>query len=271
METETTTTTENATPPSQGVAAEPSAGASPADSLLQPSAAPTEAPTLVDENAWSWSKGMQGEGECPEWFKKSKYGSVEEQAKAYNELHSKFGSFTGSPKDGYKIKVNDNLKAAGLGDLNMEDPHTKDFLTFCQANNVNNDFANDLINIWGNMQNMAKEHEQMEIKKFQDLQQKELVESKIDTGITTQWLENTLGVELFEKLKENGVGEALYMRVFDKLRTSNSYAQPITETLPQNKMTKTDLQEITKKAFMGPQQNAQAQEEATELYNKLYT
>ena len=46
----------------------------------------------------------KGTGDIPEWFKSDKYKDVSEQAKAYGELESKFGSFTGTPKDGYKIE-----------------------------------------------------------------------------------------------------------------------------------------------------------------------
>jgi hypothetical protein len=51
-----------------------------------------------------YADGVVGEGEAPEWFKGEKYKTVAEQAKGYSELESKFGSFTGSPKDGvYEI------------------------------------------------------------------------------------------------------------------------------------------------------------------------
>lgn len=48
-------------------------------------------------------EGIAGTGDAPEWFIGEKYTSVAEQAKAYTELNKKFGSFTGAPKDGYKL------------------------------------------------------------------------------------------------------------------------------------------------------------------------
>ncbi len=49
--------------------------------------------------------GVDAEGDAPEWFKGSKYKTVSAQAEAYNELESKFGSFTGAPKEGkYEIE-----------------------------------------------------------------------------------------------------------------------------------------------------------------------
>lgn len=48
--------------------------------------------------AWSYAEGVNGEGDRPDWFK-GKYNSVEAQAKAYNDLESRFGGFTGSPEE----------------------------------------------------------------------------------------------------------------------------------------------------------------------------
>jgi len=54
--------------------------------------------------AFLFADGIGGEGEAPEWFKSDKYKTVSAQAEAYNELESKFGSFSGAPKDGYSIE-----------------------------------------------------------------------------------------------------------------------------------------------------------------------
>lgn len=62
-------------------------------------------PTGNEEVSFLLAEGIGGKGETPEWFKGDKYKNVSEQAKAYTELEGKFGSFTGSPKDGkYEIE-----------------------------------------------------------------------------------------------------------------------------------------------------------------------
>ena len=38
---------------------------------------------------WKYSDDVPGVGDAPEWFNKDKYGSIEEQAKAYNDLYKK--------------------------------------------------------------------------------------------------------------------------------------------------------------------------------------
>jgi hypothetical protein len=70
--------------------------------------------------AWSWSESVAGEGDAPDWFKSSKYKSVDEQAKAYNELEGKFGSFSGAPED-YEIKVSAELAEKGI-EFTADDP-----------------------------------------------------------------------------------------------------------------------------------------------------
>jgi len=59
--------------------------------------------TTTEGKGYLFADGIVGEGDAPEWFKKDKYKTVSAQAEAYTELEGKFGAFTGTPKDGYKI------------------------------------------------------------------------------------------------------------------------------------------------------------------------
>lgn len=74
--------------------AEPSKGA---ESLLDDAA-----PTLSD-GEWFQSDGIKGAGDKPDWYQSDHFKNVNEQAKGYSELQKKFGSFVGSPKDGYEL------------------------------------------------------------------------------------------------------------------------------------------------------------------------
>lgn len=69
---------------------------------------------------WSYNEGIDGEGEPPEWFKADKYKTVSEQAKAYTELESKFGSFTGAPED-YALELSESLQEQGV-QIDDDDP-----------------------------------------------------------------------------------------------------------------------------------------------------
>jgi len=54
----------------------------------------------LSEGEYYLSEGIKGVGNKPDWLN-DRYKSVSDQAKGYAELEKKFGSFTGSPKDGY--------------------------------------------------------------------------------------------------------------------------------------------------------------------------
>ena len=64
------------------------------------------APGGVDP--WSWNDSMPGSGEAPEWLNQGKYSNVEEQAKAYRELETRFGGFTGAP-EAYSANLPEDL------------------------------------------------------------------------------------------------------------------------------------------------------------------
>jgi hypothetical protein len=94
------------------------AAAAPVVSLLDapaavaaPVAAPGADPAAVAEPEWFYANGVKGVGAVPDWYKATKYKTVDEQAKAYTELESRFGAFTGAPKDGkYEFKMPEGIE-----------------------------------------------------------------------------------------------------------------------------------------------------------------
>lgn len=70
----------------------------------------TQSTETTEQPSWYYSapsddnQGVAGNGETPpEWFKVDKYKSVDEQAKAYNELATRFGGFESAPTDDYAL------------------------------------------------------------------------------------------------------------------------------------------------------------------------
>ena len=65
----------------------------------------TQSTETTEQPSWYFTapsddnEGVPGNGELPSWFKVDKYKSVDEQAKAYNELATRFGGFEAAPKD----------------------------------------------------------------------------------------------------------------------------------------------------------------------------
>jgi hypothetical protein len=91
--------------------------AAPAASVVKSSEAslldgvkPGEAPA-GETPKWFLSEGVGGQGDAPDWFKADKYKTVDEQARAYQELEKRFGAFEGAPKDGvYKVNPPEGIQ-----------------------------------------------------------------------------------------------------------------------------------------------------------------
>jgi hypothetical protein len=95
-----------------------------------------------DKN-WVLAEGILGKGEKPSWFKADKYKSVEAQAKAYNDLESRFGAFKGAPPEGkYEFKPPENL--AGV-QIDMNNPLMKGFNEWAAKNQLNQDGYNQVL------------------------------------------------------------------------------------------------------------------------------
>lgn len=86
----------------------------------------------VSEGEYFLSEGVKGNGEAPDWYNSTKYKSVADQAKAYNELEKKFGGFKGAPKDGY---------AAPEG-VDAEDALFTELQSFAKDTNMSQDTLN---------------------------------------------------------------------------------------------------------------------------------
>ncbi len=85
-----------------------------------------QAAPVLGEGEYYIAEGIKGTGETPEWYKSDKYTSVSEQAKAYTALESKFGGFTGAPKDGYALPEG----------ISKEDGMAEELLAFASDSNM---------------------------------------------------------------------------------------------------------------------------------------
>lgn len=115
---------------------------------------------------WSFADGVKGEGEIPEWFKADKYKTVSEQAKAYKDLESRFGSFTGAPEEYADVEVREELRELGV-EISKDDPIYSDALEFAKELNMNQDGFDKMINLYATA--MAAETKAMENYKAEEL------------------------------------------------------------------------------------------------------
>ena len=95
----------------------------------------------------------EGNNEAPDWLlpkymsdERTHEQATQEQAKAYGELQTKFGAFTGAP-DNYDVSLSDAVKEAG-GELDLEDGLLVEAMEFAKNSNMSNDSFNELVNIF---------------------------------------------------------------------------------------------------------------------------
>lgn len=101
-----------------------------------PPAAPPAAPPPTPDPEWFYANGVKGAGPVPDWYKASKYKTVDEQAKAYPELEKRLGAFTGAPKDGnYTFKMPEGIE----GELDTTSPQFVAFKQWATDNQLSQD------------------------------------------------------------------------------------------------------------------------------------
>lgn len=93
--------------------------------------------------------------EHPEWFKSDKYKTIEDQAKAYNDLEGKFGAFTGAPEE-YELTLPEGID----GEFDLEDPMLTGFMEIAKEANMNQGVFTQMLHQYvGNLVGMRPDAE----------------------------------------------------------------------------------------------------------------
>ncbi len=111
------------------------------------------------ETPWSLAEGIAGEGVAPKWFKADKYATVADQAKGYNELASKFGSFTGAPETYEPVALREELVEMGI-EIDAESPLMEKAIEFAKGSGMSQEGLNKMVELYAESQvadNMAME------------------------------------------------------------------------------------------------------------------
>jgi hypothetical protein len=107
-------------------------------------AAPAAPAVPVVDPEWFYADGVKGTGKAPDWYKASKYKTVDEQAKAYAEAEKMLGGFTGAPKDGYKFNLPEGVELVQGYELD-KDPLFVDISALAKKSNVSQAFFDELV------------------------------------------------------------------------------------------------------------------------------
>ena len=107
----------------------------------------TPAESSTPSHTFHWDDGVGATGDVPEWFKYDKYKSVAEQAKAYAELESKIGGFTGAPEK-YEMSLDkdaaEKVAALGFNLLDENDPFFSNMVNTAKELNMSQEGFNKL-------------------------------------------------------------------------------------------------------------------------------
>ncbi len=139
---------------------------------------------------------------APEWLQskyvtdgKSQDESIAEQAKAYNELSGKFGSFTGAP-DEYTVALSEDLTKAGV-ELTNDDPMVVAAMEYAKENGMNQKGFDGMVNLYA-MQQLADKTANDEYRADQMKALGNDAESRIKN--ITDWAGSKLDAETFDAL-----------------------------------------------------------------------
>jgi len=145
----------------------------------------------VEDTSWYLSEGVAGEGEVPEWFKTGKYKTVEDQAKAYQGLESKLGSFTGAPKDGYEVVIPEDIQA----EIADDDPLLSGFNEWATEAGLSQDAHSQLLGVYLANQVAQQPSMEDEMKRIgKDAQQR--------ISDVVQWAKSSFDEDEFQTLQQ---------------------------------------------------------------------
>ena len=190
----------------------------------------TDTTTENAEAKFFFAEGVNGEGDAPEWFNSTKYKTVSDQAKGYDELESKFGAFTGAPEEGkYEIEGMD-LENSPLLKLTAE---------WGAENQLSNDGLASLIE---RVNGLAQEQIEQD-----SANAKEALGENADKRLNdlSQWGKNNLSPEEFEQFQ--GLAQtAGHVGVLEKLiaKTKNSKLVKEDAIIKNDKSATEELQEM---------------------------
>lgn len=144
------------------------------------------------------------ENQAPEWLQskyvaegKTQEESIAEQAKAYTELSSKFGAFTGAPEEYAEVVLSDELKELGV-EINADDPMLQAAKEFAKESNMSQEGLSGLVNLYA-MQQLAEQKADDEYKADQMKQLGNNAEARV-TNIQ-QWASKNLDTETLAGLE----------------------------------------------------------------------
>lgn len=144
-----------------------------------------EALKIADNGpSWYLDENIVGNGERPTYLLE-KFKTVADQAKSFNELEKRFGSFKAAPEN-YSLEMNEERLA-----VDGENPFVKEFLSMAQEGNASQEFVSKTLDL-------ISRYEEQKMPNFD--KERELLgpEGEQMTNRVTKWLGKQFDQETME-------------------------------------------------------------------------
>ena len=181
------------------------------ESIDTPTESTDEKTEAVAED-WYHADGVKGEGPRPDWMKE-KYKSVADQAKAYNDLEKRLGSFKGAPEK-YDLSIEGHPEIQFADN----DPLMTEWVKEAKAANMSQEFFTKSLTTYMNALTVNEPDPEVEMQKLGPT-------AKQDVATISQWARNNFSDEeygTFKSLMNTADSVRLFEKISQKLRASNN-------------------------------------------------
>lgn len=146
----------------------------------------------------------KSEPSTPDWFMKDKYKTVEDQAKAYKELHTKVSKYWGAPKEDYSLE--------GIEGIAKDDPLLSNLAPAFKELGLSQDGFKSLVKHY-------QEANMKMVKGFEEALKKEMTVNDANTYNTvTSWMQQVFKPDEIEQIRNNWLMTPADFKLFNTLR-----------------------------------------------------
>jgi len=186
--------------------------------VVDDSIAPVIEPQIT-ESSWKWNDDFPGTGDdAPEWLNQAKYGDVAAQAKAYTELESRFGGFTGAP-DAYEAKLPaDLVLPEGMEfEFDDQDPIFKAIAPIAAELQMSQGGLDKLLGAYFQATAGEMEREELEMRQQAEKEVNSIPQGQQRINQLTAWAKANLSEEHFAAFSTNRVTTGAELELFETL------------------------------------------------------
>ena len=232
---------------------------------------PSAAKAAENAPTWFYDENVPGKGTKPDYLIDSKYKSLAEQAKGYNELRKKLGGFTGAPEK-YDLDISKLGDAYKEVKFNEKDQVLNEFVTLAKTANMSQEQFTQMLKYKTDLDISRKQSEDKLLSDYTQEQIKRLGDNigERAKSLQTWWQQNFPEYPL-EKMQEQAVN-ADFIELLETIKGKFKY-NPVpvgVASTPTRVVTKSEAAAMIndKKYYSDPHYKKEVDDIYTNLYGK---